>query len=147
MILFLDFDGVTHPLSGTPFDLGCLKHLEAAVAEYAVDIVIASSWREHYPLAQLRKLLGTELATKVVDVTPVIDEPFLKHVRYHEVQKYLAEAGHDEKSWVAVDDTPGFYPPGAPVVWCDPQTGMTARESAQLRSALSILNYQAHGIE
>lgn len=48
MLLFLDFDGVTHPLAGAEsFDTRCMGHLVGALAPYpAVEIVVrCSPWR------------------------------------------------------------------------------------------------------
>lgn len=141
MLLFLDFDGVTHPVSGSPFDMACLRNLEIALDGYSVDIVITSSWREHYTIEQLKKPLGKQLAKRVVGMTPVIEEPHQKYVRYHEVLQYISEMKANPHTWVAVDDTAGFYPAEAPVVWCNPRIGMTEREAEQLRLALLILQY------
>lgn len=68
------------------------------------------------------------LAKPVVGRTPVIDDPFIKHVRFEEVLLYLSRTEQPQRPWFAIDDSPGFYPPGAPVYWTDPRTGFTAQD-------------------
>ena len=49
VVLFLDFDGVTHPEPCTQQEEFCTLHMiEGVVREFAeLEIVISSSWREH----------------------------------------------------------------------------------------------------
>ena len=140
MLLFLDFDGVTHPITGSTFNADCLAMISHALEGYSIQIVISSSWRETHDLEELLELLGPEIGGLVVGVTPVIDDPFLRHVRYHEVQKYLSDNNQDSQSWIALDDTRGFYPEDAPVIWCNPRTGVTLIEAVRLREVLAELS-------
>lgn len=53
-LLFLDFDGVLHPISGSPPLLEeCLVSLSTALSCFDVEIVIASSWREERSFDEL----------------------------------------------------------------------------------------------
>lgn len=48
MILFLDFDGVLHPITGsTPFQIASVNALEVVISQFPdLNIVVSSSWRE-----------------------------------------------------------------------------------------------------
>ena len=65
MILFLDFDGVTHP---EPYDQDAafqqLPFIEAVVRDMVgVEIVVSSSWRESHSLEELREFFFTGHST------------------------------------------------------------------------------------
>ena len=129
MIVFLDFDGVTHPVSGsTPFRPDCLEALSCATSELNTHIVITSSWRLEYNLDELKLLLGDELGSRVIDVTPELDQdPFLHWPRAREVLKWLIQNRMHDKPWVAIDDEEGNYPAGYSYI-TDRQTGFTNRD-------------------
>ena len=137
MNLFLDFDGVTHPITGDTFHSKCIEYIENALEGLCVQIVISSTWRDKYEIDELRELLGSKLGGLVVGVTPIIDDPFLKYIRYHEVLRYLSDNDQGSQPWLALDDTRGFYPNDAPVIWCNPRTGVTWDEAARLREVLT----------
>ena len=144
ILLFLDFDGVVHRRTGNVFDLECLSHIERVLNDFpTVKVIVASSWREHYSLDQLKQLLGKTIADKVIDETPLITGTYDQHVRYLEALKYLTDSGQQNVPWVALDDTPELYSADAPVICVDGLTGMTEREAEQLRIAFRVLMY--HG--
>lgn len=139
MLLFLDIDGVLHPVSGSaPFRPECLTVLASTLFPHpGIEIVITSSWREEKTHDELKQLLGPTLGDRMVGVTPVIDEPFLHHVRYHEVQAYLESTNQTALPWVALDDERGNYPEGAPVLLTDRRTGLIPNDEHRLRALIS----------
>lgn len=142
MLLFLDFDGVVHPRSGNLFDLTCLSYVELALTNYpTLEVVITSSWREHYELDQLKQLLGKEISKRVIGQTPLIIGSIEKHVRYSEIIQYLSDTNQTYRPWVALDDSSSLFPADAPLVSVNGKTGMTERESEILCIALRILTY------
>lgn len=137
-LLFLDFDGVTHPLVGSPmFMPECMNALATAIGPYELEIVVASSWRETYSREELESKLSS-LGKKIQGITPMIDDPFLKHIRYHEVKQYLNNTNQEDVSWIALDDTGGFYPEEAPVYWTSSKTGFTIEDIDKLRTMITI---------
>lgn len=73
MIIFLDFDGVTHRYGGPVFEhADRLVDLLRDVPH--VDVVLTTSWREIYPFDDLRHFLGDDLAHRVIGKTPVIKQ-------------------------------------------------------------------------
>ena len=92
--LFLDFDGVLHPMSASGSELfQNLWVIEQLADQPNFGIVISSSWRFHYPLQALVENLG-RLRTIVRGTTgdAVID----KHARYKEILSYCDAAGVDD---------------------------------------------------
>jgi len=141
MILFLDFDGVLHPVSGAPtFNPDSIRELETVLQLFpTLKIVITSSWREEKSLDEMIALLGPELGKRVIGTTPIIDDPFLHFPRYREVCAYLDTATEGDKSWVALDDEAGNYPKDIPVVLIDRRTGFTSLDRERLISVIKKL--------
>jgi len=114
MIIFLDFDGVTHPVSGSqPFQLACLDALAETFNQLDADIVITSTWRLDRSIDELRTFLGSEIGDRVIGVTPDLDlDPFLKWPRVREVVAWLENNRSENEVWAAIDDEEGNYPAG-----------------------------------
>ena len=71
-IVFLDFDGVTHP---DPCEMGRLftklPLIEAVLRRFdACKIVISSSWRVVHPLDEMREYFAVDMQSHVIGVTP-----------------------------------------------------------------------------
>lgn len=128
-IIFLDFDGVTHPAPACDnyFRKRNLEALILAIMEVDASIVITSTWRLDKTLVDLTQLLGG-LSSRVIGTTPEIDDPFMRYVRQCEVEKYLKDSGQGDILWVAIDDTPAFYAPSAPVYVTNPLTGFIEQD-------------------
>lgn len=113
-ILFLDFDGVTHPVSGGgTFRKECLEALNIAILELNLEIgvVISSSWSETYDLESLKNYLGNSLSKYVIGkIRYYISDPYLKYPRFHLVGQWLSENGMIDAEWIAIDDELGNYP-------------------------------------
>ena len=139
-ILFLDFDGVTHPWpvdKSKMFDKQCLENLHKSFGKASIQIVVSSTWREHLGLQGIKQKLG-RLGDYVSGVTPIIDEPFLHHVRYHEVKLFLKENNLIGEKWVAVDDEQGNYPKERQnVLITNHKTGFTQCDIVKLKDMLA----------
>jgi hypothetical protein len=126
MFVFLDFDGVTHPVSGaTPFQHSCLNALELAFTRINAEIIITSTWRLDRSINEIRILLGENIGKRVIDVTPNLDlDPYIKWPRAREVIAWLDYNGMEEKTWSSIDDEAGNYPEGYSFL-CNNRTGFT----------------------
>jgi hypothetical protein len=135
--LFLDFDGVTHPVSATGqyFREANLAAIHSSIDQLNVDIVITSTWRLDNSLAKIQAYLG-ELGKYVVGFTPEVNEPFLHHIRQVEVELFLKQQREETMPWVAVDDTPAFYRDDAPVIITDGKIGFTDQDAIPLRELI-----------
>ena len=127
-LIFLDFDGVTHPITGTPmFIPECMSALSTALKSFDLELVVSSSWRETNSFDKLKEIL-TPLGKKVQGITPVIDDPFIKNVRFHEVLEYLKGSKQEHIGWLSIDDCKGFYPDEAPVYWTNSKMGFVEKD-------------------
>ena len=73
-ILFLDFDGVTHPDPCGKDSFFCqLSLIEDVLREYQhVAVVISSSWRYEHRLPELQAFFAPDIRTRIIDVAPSI---------------------------------------------------------------------------
>jgi hypothetical protein len=100
-----------------------------------VRVVIASSWREVFSVAEMREHFAADIQPRIVGVTPSSHsrEGF---GRYREVLAYLKAQGASEARWLAVDDDREHYPPDAPVLLVDPAKGLDEPAAAELARRL-----------
>lgn len=113
-IIFLDFDGVLHPVDYLSFktindELVLASDTRFCWAEYLWNLirnfdchlVIHSSWRNSYTLDQLRNLLPTELGRRVVAVTT-------GDSRHKSILAYVEE--EKVKDYIILDDAADEFP-------------------------------------
>lgn len=146
MILFLDFDGVTHfvfPLKHRTDDenqhFAFLPRLEAVLRDHPDwKVVISSSWREVYPWDKILDYFSADIQPRIIGATPVLktkEPPYPAHPRFLEIQLYLADNNHQASQWIALDDDAQLFPPDCPnLVLCD--EGFFEAEEIALRKAL-----------
>lgn len=141
--LFLDFDGVLHhffpredssDLENARFSF--LPEFEAAIRQSPrqVQIIISSTWRRSHTLSELRGFFSRDIAGLITDVTPVLGAGSGPGDRQDEVEAWLRSKKREDQEWVAIDDMPVLFRPGAAVVACDDRFG--AREAALLAEAI-----------
>lgn len=149
MHLFLDFDGVLHPVGAGPAQWFCqLPLLERFLREDAPHwaVVISSSWRDDHTMAELREVFSSDLRGRILGTTPADDAPGLHstwgaqaslYPREIQIRHYLAQRGLSSSDWLALDDIGhGFRDARANphLVLCNPATGLTPLELVQLRT-------------
>ncbi len=138
-VVFLDIDGVLHPLRPAsvmvaPFAL--LPQLDAWLRTHpAVEVVFSSSWRLEYPLDQLREMFSEDLQPRVVGATPDLGSFGIGH-RGREVQAWLAQSGAPARPWRAIDDTACWFDVDLidRLILCDPGLGLGVQQIGQLDS-------------
>ena len=120
-VLFLDFDGVTHPEPGLKDDEFCfLPLIEDVLREHReVDIVISSSWRTEFNLNELRGFFSDDIAPRVVGVTPSNKQPTHDwlpassgcHERESECESWMRKNRPWSTPWIALDDRAHWFRP------------------------------------
>jgi hypothetical protein len=113
MFIFLDFDGVLRRKQSPlyRFDQDCLMLFEGAMrALPELKIVITSSWREAFSLAEMRRLFSPDIAARIVGTTPKSSSS-ADFTRHREVLAWLNWWGYENAPWLAIDDDPLNYPP------------------------------------
>ena len=145
MILFLDFDGTTHP--GINTDFRCLPRIEKVLREFPhVQVVISSWWRASHALPELRKYFSEDIRHRVIDVTPLEkvqaygnDSPFLVSAkeRGQEILEWISINNY-AGPWVALDDDKrGFAEDCEQLIRCDFDVGVDAEIEEKLRHAFA----------
>lgn len=115
-ILFLDFDGVLHPIfprKDRTDDEN--RHFVGAdrlatvldVVAPNIRIVVSSTWRYNRTLNQLRTLVGHRLGKRIIDVTPILNlrQPGCREL---EAQMWRAQNNH-VGLWFALDDVADIW--------------------------------------
>jgi len=116
MLLFLDFDGVLHPLRGDGIDARLFSRV-AALWEILracpdVRVVFSTSWRETYKFDELTALVtrdgGEDLAHRFIGCTPNLEGEGFYGRRDLEIQSWL-EDYDPAVPWLALDDMPELF--------------------------------------
>lgn len=148
--LFLDFDGVTHPYSAIKapermFEAAPL--IEAVLREHPeVEVVLSTSWRESYPLDELRYLFSIDIAERVIGITPIYSGdrqfpmlPFERstHTRHAECQIWLHENRSLDHPWIVIDDMAKWFDEDLPnLLQTNPVTGFVPADQERLRAMI-----------
>jgi len=134
VLLFLDIDGVLHPVATRPDQhLVHRQRFEQWAAGHPdVQIIITSSWRQRYPLAVLKGLFSPAIGARIIGTTPRIYGVPIRR-RYEEILEWLKKNNGLGQSWLALDDSPADFPPGcAQLVCCDPAHGFDDAAAREL---------------
>ncbi|WP_255992034.1 HAD domain-containing protein [Chitinolyticbacter albus] len=140
-MLFLDFDGVLHPMSPSSFNMlpfELLPRFEAVLRDYpSVKVVISSSWREIMPWEELLGLFSEDLRDRLLGATPVLaaSTPYLRQA---EIELWVQQHATVSVPWIAIDDIPTLFDPASEnVLYCDSERGFDEAVERQLRQRLN----------
>ncbi|CAN7659622.1 HAD domain-containing protein [Variovorax paradoxus] len=140
-LLFLDVDGVLHPVGADySFSSRFFSHLpllEELLREFkSVDVIISSDWRRAENIEQLQRYFSGDIRHRIIGATPQIDPHVtVHHRRQLEIQAWLDGNGRSDAEWVALDDWPLSFEAGFErVVLTDPQRAFDQDSFQELRS-------------
>lgn len=140
-LLFLDVDGVLHPVGADySFSSRFFSHLpllEELLREFrSVDIVISSDWRRAESIEQLQRYFSADIRHRIIGATPQIDPGVaVHHRRQREIQAWLDGNGRGDAEWVALDDWPSHFEAGFErLVLTDPARAFDQDSFQELRS-------------
>lgn len=119
--IFLDIDGVLHPFETAVISGGnmfCWAPLLAQMLGAAkVQIVIHSTWRHRYSLAEIRERFPESLRARIRGCTRGMG-------RFEGIRQYVAE--HAITDFLVLDDIADFFPADWPnLLLCAGETGIS----------------------
>lgn len=141
MVIFLDIDGVLHPLfprkdrpATESSPLAYLPRLAAVLRDYpSAYIVISSTWRIKRTLNELRALFPDDLQTRIIGSTPILADAHRPGGREAEALAWLED--HPQHfAWIAVDDCAVCWFSLSRLVLCN--DGFRDDEEVSLREAI-----------
>ena len=146
-VLFLDFDGVTHPEPCKAEHEFCqLALIEEVLRQHpGVDVVISSSWRQVHTLDEMRAHFAPDIAQRVVGVTPSNKQPTsawlpgaaVSFEREGECDSWMKQNRSWGTPWVAIDDRAHWFRPDcADLLQTSSKTGFLPQDKATLAAML-----------
>lgn len=134
MRIYLDFDGVLHPIptKAGPFEF--IHLFEGVLREFPhVEVVISSSWRIDFDLETLQGFFAEDVSLQVVGITPNL----ALRRRVHEIRAHLKESNY-RGPFIVLDDAAGEFPKNyPPLILCETSVGLTSTLLDELRSRIS----------
>lgn len=148
MILFLDFDGVLHPFPMTSTS----SHFSATPSLWTIlekipeiSVVITSTWREQFSLAQLVELLkghgGEYFSNRFIGVTPIMESTadYVPGIRQREIESWLVENEVTDEPYIILDDIEEYFDSTCPNLYLvDGVSGLTDHDTAMIPIWLGI---------
>jgi hypothetical protein len=137
MILFLDFDGVLHPLMRREPDFCRLPFLHQILRACPnANAVFSTSWREIYRPDEMVEFVtragGEDLAHRFIGQTPRLHARSDYDPRLLECLRWLESNGHADSSWLALDDIPQNFNSHPNLYLVDRTTGLTEADVAAI---------------
>lgn len=110
-VIFLDFDGVTHPVGCEEILEFCfLPNIQNTIKTYLGEwkIVISSGWKNLYSTSFLKSFFSSDIKKHIYGVTPSIPFDNLSYAknRGKEIDKFLFD--HKVEKYIIIDDKPQF---------------------------------------
>jgi len=146
-VVFIDFDGVTHPEPCFQDNVFCrLDKIVAVLNRHPeVDVVISSSWRMQYAMDELQEFLSPISAHRIVGVTPSIKTPspdwlpgaVPEFERQWEIESWLKANRPWGTPWIAIDDRAQWFAPDCvDLLLTDKTTGFTDGDAVLLQQMI-----------
>ncbi|MCP3656805.1 MAG: hypothetical protein GY734_07770 [Herbaspirillum sp.] len=132
MLLFLNIEGVLHPVNAVTEQFSRLHLLEDTLLHAPnVAVVISSPWKQVESLRALRRHFPPEIANRIIAVTPSL--PKERYWRYREITLWLRQAGFEQESWIALDSDRTQFPSRCKHVFLtDPRIGLDTKTNTKL---------------
>lgn len=126
MILFLDFDGVTHEYACKKENhFSALPLIEEVVRQFSAEnlqVVISSNWRTNTPWDEILSVFAPDVVARIVGRTPIFEQldktqlPAIlgSYRREAECMAWMRANQPAHVQWVAVDDQDAWFRPFCP---------------------------------
>ena len=104
-----------------------MDNLESVLHTFSnTEVIISSSWREHYDFSALQQLFPKSIQKQIIGVTPVITESsYDEGGRELEIVLWLQQQKREHENWIAIDDNIFLFDQYVhKVIECDSMTGL-----------------------
>lgn len=125
-LLFVDFDGVTHPVGvdrDNMFNENCLRFINQAAGVLEASLVITSTHR----LIQEPSEFSKYFQSSVIGITPSLSGP-LRGQRQREIEAFISSNGYSNSHWIAIDDQPTLFNNTKQLICTNPALGFTLKD-------------------
>ena len=139
MILFIDFDGVLHPVQCDPSQQFIhVARLEVVLRQHdGLMLALSTSWQDAHSIDSLRRHFSGDIAKRIVGGTFSADPDRKAKSRHQQIQMFLRASRRPQDQWTALDDTADGFPPRCTqLVLCDPARGFDEQAETRLRTRL-----------
>jgi hypothetical protein len=128
-VLFLDFDGVLHPLNADAFNPSCVEALNSILRVVDCEIVISSTWRRYHSLSELNNfLLVAGVIQPAIATTPHIGDAYPLISRHLEIDSWLRQFSKPSRKFVILDDDDDMGPYQDRWILVNYRTGLTKND-------------------
>ena len=143
IVIFLDFDGVLHPLDQQAESLfQSLPLFESVLLQYShndLKVVVSSSWGRVHSMDEVKAFFSPEVQPYIVDITPQfvqkehLPDDLWSFVRHGECWMWMQQNAPGT-NWIAIDDNQNYFVPDCPHLFLtDPNVGLTKDNAADLK--------------
>ena len=124
-ILFLDFDGVLHPVRAgehEKFRPEAIHSVNRILDELEANIVLSTAWRMDFGIEKF----NAWFKDRIIDSTPIHELNLQKkNPRFHEVMDFLKSREWLNVPWIAIDDKRTHFPTNSPAYITNAVIGIT----------------------
>jgi hypothetical protein len=139
MLIFLDIDGVVHPVGGgsDTFLPACTTILEKIITQYNPDIIISSTWKDAYTLKEIIHFFPPSIQENIKDKTPNHRDDMIEFKRDIECRGYIKKYKRTDL-FLAIDDDPNHFNK-VPVFLTNAETGLVDTDIQKFDSFVNKL--------
>lgn len=128
-LVFLDFDGVLHPLHSAEHELfkpEAIESVNRILDELEASVVLSTAWRMDYGIEKF----NAWFKHRIIDSTPVHELNLQqKNPRFHEILAFIKSHEWLNVPWIAIDDKRAHFPIDSPAYITDPKVGITVKDA------------------
>lgn len=128
-LIFLDFDGVLHPLKANEherFRPEAIYSVNRILDALDAKIVLSTAWRMDSGIERF----NAWFKHRIIGSTPIHElDLTAQHSRFKEVMNFLSDENWLHVPWIAIDDKRTHYPESSPAFITDAKVGMTSNDA------------------
>lgn len=145
-LLFLDFDGVLHPVMANEhekFRPEAIHSVNKILDELGAKAVLSTAWRMESSIDRF----NSWFKGRIVDSTPVHELGRNKeHSRYHEIIGFLKSHEWSHIPWIAIDDKRSHFPASSPAYITNAEVGVTSKDAENIILIGRSMKFALHSL-